>query len=201
MNKLIVPVAVSLILLGTVLALPIHGQEKEEEEPGPLFRIKYNDRWGFINARGEIVIKPQYAEVTDFSSEGVAVVRIVNKYTFIDRTGKRLRKAVFNNIWNMRRRPANLRISNQWAYIDKSGKMVIDTPLSFTPHFSSGLIPIEINGKWGYANAKGEIVIKPEFYRAWPFRHGLGEVWVSPNPNTTLGYINVEGEYIWAPKR
>jgi hypothetical protein len=201
MKKLLIPVTAGLMILIAALALPIHGQEKEEKKAGPLFRVKYNDRWGFIDAKGEIVIKPQFEEVTDFSPEGVAVVRVASNYTLIDRTGKRLRKPVFDSIWNIGRRPANLRVSNRWGYIDKSGKVVIDMPLSFAPHFSSGLIPVEVNGKWGYADAKGEIVVKPEFYRAWPFRNGLGEVWVSPNPNTTVGYIDKAGKYVWAPKR
>ncbi len=199
--RMIVPVAAFFLLLTVVLALQIHGQEKEEEETGPLFRVKYNGQWGFINAKGEVIIKPQFEEVTDFSPEGVAVVRIAGNYTLIDGTGKKLVKPIFDNIWNLRRRPANLRVSNRWGYIDKSGKLVIDTPLSFAPEFSSGLIPVEINGKWGYANTQGEMVVKAEFYRTWPFRNGLGEVWVSPNPNTTVGYIDKTGKYVWSPKR
>lgn len=179
----------------------IHGQEKKDDTGGPLFRVKYNGVWGFVNRKGEIVIKPQFEEVTDFGPEGVAVVRIAGNYTFIDRKGKKLVKPVYDGIWGFHERPAGLKVSNRWGYMNKGGKVVVDALPLHSPRFSSGLTPVEVNGKWGYAGTNGEIVIKPQYYRVWPFRDGLGEVWISPNPNTKVGYIDKTGEYVWAPKR
>lgn len=52
-----------------------------------LAAINIGDKWGFINHKGEIVIKPQFDQVHEFS-EGFAAVRINNKWGFINREGR-----------------------------------------------------------------------------------------------------------------
>lgn len=50
-------------------------------------RAYYNgDKWGFINEQGEIVVKPKYNNVEDFS-EGYAVVNLGATYGLIDTKG------------------------------------------------------------------------------------------------------------------
>ncbi|MEJ1933162.1 WG repeat-containing protein, partial [Nostoc sp. NIES-2111] len=49
-------------------------------------------KWGFINRQGNIVIKPQFDEVSNFSF-GLARVRIGKKYGYIDKYGK--------YVWNL----------------------------------------------------------------------------------------------------
>lgn len=193
-------IAVAVVLL-TAAAVRSHGQEEEGSDPGPLFRVMYNGQWGFMDKEGDIVIKPQFEEASDFSPEGVAVVKVGSNYGFIDKTGKLLKKPILDGVWGVAVRPSGLRMSNRWAYIDAGGRTVIDVQFSQAPGYSDGMIPVEVSGKWGYANTEGEIVVAARYYRTWPFRDGLGEVWVSPNPNTTLGYIDRAGKWAWKPTK
>ena len=62
---------------------------------GPLFRIRHEGLWGYMNHLGETVIEPQFLTADDFSDE-LALVRTVDgladhgrgTQAFIDRAGK-----------------------------------------------------------------------------------------------------------------
>ena len=46
-----------------------------------------NERWGYIDKTGKIVINPQFDEAGTFS-DGLAVVRLGDKFGYIDTSGK-----------------------------------------------------------------------------------------------------------------
>ena len=55
--------------------------------------------YGYINAKGEMVIKPQWSDVGNFS-EGVASVFMDGKLNFIDKTGKYVSELSNKYIWD-----------------------------------------------------------------------------------------------------
>jgi WG containing repeat len=52
-----------------------------------LSRIKIEEKWGFVNQEGEIVVEPQYDEAFHFS-EGLAAVKKDGKFGFINTNGE-----------------------------------------------------------------------------------------------------------------
>ena len=58
-------------------------------------------RWGFLfgyaDAKGKLVIKPQWHHTEEFS-EGLAVVKVGEKFGFIDKTGKLAIEAKFDSV-------------------------------------------------------------------------------------------------------
>ena len=111
------------------LILPFCGSEPAPESAySRLFPIIQNDKYGYINKTGQIVINPQFGYVFGFS-EGLAPVRIGNesgsKWGYIDKSGMYVINPQFDGI----SRPfshglAMVDIGNTWGYIDKSGKYV-----------------------------------------------------------------------------
>ena len=59
----------------------------QEAKAQALIPFEQNEKWGFINAKGEVVIKPQFDKVQPFS-EGLALIKVDLKNGFIDATGK-----------------------------------------------------------------------------------------------------------------
>src|SRR5262245_23229851 len=57
--------------------------------PEPRFSIKSGDKFGAIDAKGTIVIAPQYDDELLFS-DGIARVRVGDKVGFIDSSGQLL---------------------------------------------------------------------------------------------------------------
>lgn len=93
-------------------------------------------RYGFINTKGQFVVKPVFLDAHDFS-EGLAAVKL----------------------------PATQSNPAAWGFIDTSGKMVIPAKFSIEPgNFRTGRAPVEKrNGHKVMINKSGEVV-SPEFY-------------------------------------
>ena len=86
-----------IILLLLILSLnSVQGQSE------PLFIIYQDNKVGYMNEKGSVIIKPVYLNGNDFS-EGLASVRLNGLYGFIDKTGKFIIQPEFdyaNNFYN-----------------------------------------------------------------------------------------------------
>ena len=61
-----------------------------------LCKVKFEDKWGYVDLNGEVVIEEKYDTATDFFY-GCAIVSIANRYGVIDKTGKEIIKLQFND--------------------------------------------------------------------------------------------------------
>jgi len=59
---------------------------RQSKETGHLFPIVQNGKWGYIDVRGEVVIKPQFRMAFEFS-EGLAPVVIGTKFGYVNERG------------------------------------------------------------------------------------------------------------------
>lgn len=157
-------------------------------------------KWGYVNKKGEYVIKPQFDHAYNFSSNGLAMVEVNDKYGYINKDGSFAILPLYEK--------ASIFASNGLAfaylngskagYIDKSGSFVIepqfDSALSFG---SSDLAPVQVNGAWGYIDQSGTFVIPPQFEAAlWFFEDGLAPVCMG----WKWGFINREGTFVIEPQ-
>ncbi|RMG76804.1 MAG: WG repeat-containing protein, partial [Bacteroidetes bacterium] len=79
----------------------------------PLFKIRENGKFGFMDATGEIVIEPQYYEAEDFHN-GFSRVRFNNKLVPLDSLGRLLMKHLFNFVGLFEEGFAKAQLVNQW---------------------------------------------------------------------------------------
>lgn len=84
----------------------------QQAESKALFPIKQNGKWGYINRKGEIIIKPQFLFVT-------------------------LRDYHFNHAWTGELEPVRFN-NGLWGYIDKTGKTIIEPQFCRAHRFSGG---------------------------------------------------------------
>lgn len=111
-------------------------------------------RWGFINKRGEMVIKPKFDSVECFRN-GLATATLNGKVGLIDKTGEFVLQPKFDHLMA--------------AHIGSGAGVA---------HYSSqGLMPIASDAHWGFADSKtGKIAIKPNYLDVDPFTEGLARV-------------------------
>ncbi len=172
--------------------LPKEEKKKQPAAAGPLFAIWDADgKAGFIDIEGNIVLKPT-EEVRQFS-EGLAPVKIGDKWGYADLTGKVV-------------------IAPRWKTYNE-----YNAPVTA---FSEGLAAVfesaqgyssDDNEYWtyecGYIDRTGEYVIKP-VRRQWcgPFHEGRAAIKVDPRGPEKLktvgdiGYIDAKGNLAIAPK-
>ncbi len=137
---------------------------------------------GFIDKSGRFVIPPRFGGACSFS-EGLAAVRLGEKWCYVDRTGHVVIESPYCCSCGFRE---GLTVAWDGAgasgYMDKQGKVVIDPgnkaglrpgPINSTDDFSGGLARVHIGGEfvrrlgglanwkggaWYYINRQGEIV-------------------------------------------
>lgn len=108
-----------------------------------LFPISENGKWGFINAKGEVIIKPQYYDVDEFKGGLCAVQKKKGGlYGFIDCTNKMIIRPKFDDVLLGfdKNGHAIVELHEDLFLIDKSGQRInIDSNLTENPILGDGM--------------------------------------------------------------
>ena len=146
-----------------------------------LARVKFGDRYGYINREGRYVINLLFDDAKDFS-DSLAAVSTGGKKIYLDSI------------------KSFIIISDKWGYIDREGQYVINPQFDDARDFSEGLAFVENGDKEGYINREGQLVIKLTYEYGWgrDFSEGLAPVWIGNSDR--YGYINKEGQYVINPQ-
>ena len=135
----------------------------------------HDDKWGYKDEYGNVVIPPIYDRVNDFS-EGLASVEKGRKYGYIDKTGKEVIPFIYDSALDFSEGLASVEKDGKWGYIDTTGVEVIPFTYDYAGDFSSGLAPVKKDGKYGFIDKTGKLVIPCEYDNTWSFSEGLVHV-------------------------
>ena len=137
-----------------------------------LYVIKKDDKYGYMDMNGEIVIKPQYEFASRFEN-GMACVELNNEYGCIDKQGNTVIEYQFDKMKSFGEDFAAVEIGGKWGYIDKSGKIKINPIYDDADSFSDGIAKVTVNQKIGYIDKNGEYKIEPIYDDADTFSDGI----------------------------
>ena len=167
------------------------------------------EKWGFINKKGEYVIKPRFDEVEDFS-EGLARVKVDGKYGYVDYEGKMVVKPQFDIAEDFSEGLAQVIIDTyewhqeddgrQWQirkiyYIDKAGNYVSEAHF-LASRFCHGLARVMVDGKYGFIDKTENMVLEPQFDFAPIYVNGFFIV----RNNKYYGLVDTTGKIIFEPQ-
>jgi len=185
-----------------------HRQGKPETRTA-LFCIETLDGiFGFIDKKGNIVVKPEFGGAGPFS-EGLAAVNVGGKsniwgtvggkWGYIDISGRMTVQPQFDSAHPFSEGLARVSIEKKGMYIDRKGsiQIVLADHTHYYWDFSEGLARFRvIPGGFGYMDKKGATVIKPGFQGAKDFKEGLAAVKVDEK----WGYIDENGTFVIKPR-
>lgn len=160
-----------------ILSMQIVAQQRDKDDQ--LFPVKVNGKYGYIDTKGTMVIRPQFDSAHRFQ-EGLAGVVMGGE----KRTGRD--GYIFY-------------LGGKFGYIDRKGKLVIPLgTFSFGRGFSEGLAEVGVNGCkgencTGYADKNGKLVINNQFSSGSEFREGLAVVEI---PGGKRGVIDKNGKFV-----
>lgn len=131
---------------------------------GLIIYLDYNDKYGYMNSSGKVIINPEY-DLTYGFHEGIAAVESGNNWGFIDKSGKLIVPPSFEAVSREGfSEGLCAALSNgKWGFIDKSGTWVID-PIYECPYrvvngsvgsFHNGFAAVALNGQVGYVDKFG----------------------------------------------
>ncbi len=167
-----------------------------------LARARMNDKWGFIDRNGEVVITAKYDSVCSFS-EGLACVTQDDKVGFIDKTGRQIIPFKYDGATSFTDGLAVAGLKEKAGYIDKVGRIVIPFKFDGAGMFSEGLASVKLGNKYGFINKSGDLVIPAKYDYAGGFSEGLADVGMAVigNPEEgdaeyNIGYIDKSGKLV-----
>ena len=137
---------------------------------------------GFINKKGEMVIKKRWEQAGDFH-EGMAWIKLKSLhdlYSYINKQGVTVISAHFwKYCGDFHEGLAVVRQDGEyglWGYIDKSGKYAIPCHWEGAGDFHEGLAAVKENGLWGYIDKKGNLVSPCQWDAYGEFCNGVAVV-------------------------
>ena len=136
-----------------------------------------DNKYGYINKRGEIIIKPSYDSAADFSKDGIAIVAkevndSVSKFSAIDVKGEVLfsfSSTEYKDYGDFLNGYLPVKKDNdEVVLLDKEGKKhtTLGKWKGFIPlwlGFNDGVIVFKDGDSYGLKNEKGDIVIRAKY--------------------------------------
>ena len=149
-----------------------------------------NGKWGYINHKGEEVIPCQYDNYYEYGEgneksemsfcashpfcEGVAVVRLNEKWGIIDNKGNVIVEyGKYESIGDCHDGMLLAQNEGKRYMLNKNGEIAFDiSGYEECKSFSEGLCEVKKDGKYGYIDTNGNIVIPCKYTTANAFKEG-----------------------------
>lgn len=171
-----------------------------------LAAVELNDRWGFVDTKGKVIVPFQYDRADEFK-DGLAPVELSESgWGFINKEGRLVVPCQYETVHHFYEGRAFVQEDDgtYFGFINKKGEQIIPcihhliwegVGLYYNHNFSNGLVPVRKDNKWrcqcGYINENGDYVTPLKYSRAELFQEGLAAV-----RNKNWGFINTKGEEV-----
>lgn len=188
-----------ILLIAIIILIGLSGcvqkiEKKESVNLFPAFEIQNNKKmWGYINDKGEFQIEPKYDETFDFSDEGIAMVKLNDKFGVVNGKGEEILEPNFQFLSDF---------SNGYFYAfdgkynhmynSKGQKQFFTEEYLYIGNYNESLFAaakMDENAQpiFGYINKSGKAVIEAKYIEAWDFREGKTLVKIEDNKYELIG--------------
>lgn len=182
-----------------------------------IYPVVKNEKWGFIDATGDYIVKPKYDEVQSlfFSfSNGLTKVELDGKVGFVNILGEEIIppqytecKSFSEGLAAIIEKEDESAFATEYlvGFIDVEGNRVLtmkyEIPSMYVGEYHGGFCEISEyrDGEFmkGYLDKKGELVIPMKYYKAEWFRNGMAIV--SEGKESKNGTIDAKGNFVIPP--
>lgn len=170
-----------------------------------LFKITENNKFGFIDTSGMIIIKPIFSNTGEFS-EGIAPARINGYWGYINTTGNFVIQPQFDYATSFQEEIAIVYKGIKMFLINKKGQIISELPYAVVGQFINNRAFVKtVSNKMGVINKMAKLIIDTAFKEISPFVEGIANVeGVNHNPdaskaenvNFEVGVIDTLGKFI-----
>ena len=185
---------------GKIVISPVY-QEALAFSEGLAAVVYENQKITYIDKSGKVVITlDENTETAQDFHEGLALVEVNGKKSFIDNTGKKVFDAPYEIVDGFNEGIAvigmKIKDATKYGYIDKAGKIIINPQYEDASPFNEKMAAVKLDKKFGFIDNTGKIVITPQFDEVEIFTQGVaavkqGELW---------GFIDKSGKFAINPQ-
>ena len=160
-----------------------------------LIRVKKNNKFGYADTSGKIVIPIEYDYVVNnYFNEKLLCVSKNNLYGYINPKNEIIIALKYKNAFSFTNGLAAVMVDEKWGYIDVTGKMVIpaiyDNAYTFNP---AGVAIVRKGDKTGLISKSGTIVLAFDNDKVFTFNSN--DYWLVKNAGL-YGIVNNSGKQI-----
>ncbi|WP_251860030.1 WG repeat-containing protein [Clostridium sp. Marseille-Q2269] len=167
--------------------------------PAPINTVT-GTKWGYINEKGQFIIRPLYDLALEYQCNGLAVVEINNLYGIIDKNGDYVVKHKYSFISEFSEKRAVVIDDKGFNIINERGTELISTTKNYNyiGNFKEGRArysSLSSNNTYiyGYLDIQGREVIPAQYEDVGDFYEGKAVVKVKENQ---YALININGEIL-----
>lgn len=177
---------------------------EEHQQPGRFYdfhsfsegmcRIESNNKWGFIDKTGKIIVAPQYNFVFNYRN-GYSTVRTKNqKVGCIDKKGKIIVPLIYDSVSYFNNGMIVVCKKGKYGVLNSSGKTVLPLIYNAPPDYdpASGVFIVNKGGKYGFVNKSNKIIIPIKYNAVTHFVNKMARVKLGRQ----YGFINVAGNVV-----
>lgn len=111
-----------------------------------------NDKYGYKDEKGKVIIQPKY-DLAYPLSEGMAAFRLNGKYGYVDQHGREVFPPKYDSTWKFIGGLAAVRLGDKFGFIDKTGKVVVPLIYEDANNYHGtccykGEAFVRLDGKW-----------------------------------------------------
>lgn len=158
-----------------------------------------DEKFGYVNSKGEFVINPTFEYASDFV-DGVAAVSVGEKWGAINTKGEYAFTATYDRLRSLGEGLLAF-VSDKnaakvvYGIIDTKGTVIVPEQYDNVKGFAdNALCPVCKDDKWGYIDNKGALKIGCNFYQAAPFYDGYA--WILRTEDSKYELIGTDGSSV-----
>ncbi len=125
------------------------------------FPVKVTNKWGLINADGQVVLPAVYDAIGEFKHYGYAVMQREGRVGLLGPDGREAVRPLFEDIKVLDSTLIAVMDRNEWRVINRQGETVLREGYERISIIRAGYLAYRRNGHWGIVNANGETVAQP----------------------------------------
>ncbi len=178
-------------------------QKNSEKQTAGMFHcglvsVIEDDKWGYINENGELVIEYQFDYAGVFNKNGIAAVAVDDNYGLIDNSGKFIVNPRFEYVSsNFSDGYAVVRKDGKYGYVDKNGELVIDCYYDSAKDFRNGYAIVLFGSVYGVIDKDGNYVINPQYEDlSYAYSLSSGKNIFIAEKDSQYGYIDINGKTV-----
>ena len=140
-----------------------------------LEEIYFNDyespmyKWGFIDEKGTVVIKPKYDDARDFQNS-LAVVNFKGRWGCINNNGDVVVDFKYRQLFDFsENRSFAQDFNNNWLLIDQFSNTTAQLEYDAFKSFNNGYAPVSKNTHWGIIDKNGHLLVPLVYQSIIPF--------------------------------
>lgn len=160
------------------------------------FPVKIDDKWGLINAEGELVVASKYDAIGEFKYFGYAVMQREGGVGLLGKNAQEIISPDFDDIKVLSQDLVAVMKNKEWSVVNLEGLTVLPAGYERVRVSDERFLAYMRAGKWGVVDIRGREICAPQFDEIGLFDE---DYWLI-RKDEKYGLLRVDGRSILLPE-